>query len=89
VLLLDAWLEFERRCTTGEDEVRARAVEAVQKKRPSRVKRKRPVNTPDGAEVGVEEFYDYIFPEENDQAPLAKLLAAAHAWKKQRVSGDE
>ena len=85
VMLLEAWLDFEKHCMSQGEDARRKAVEAVQKKRPSRVKRKRPLVTPDGAEVGMEEYYDYIFPEENDQAPLAKLLAAAHAWKKQKV----
>ena len=36
-------------------------------------------------QVGMEEFYDYIFPEESSASALNKLLAAAQAWKKQKT----
>ena len=35
---------------------------------PRRVKRKQPIYTEDGAPAGREEFYDYIFPEEQGGA---------------------
>lgn len=38
-------------------------MEAVEKKMPRRVKRKRPILLEDGTEAGgMEEYYDYIFP---------------------------
>ena len=52
---------------------------------PRRVKRKRPLYTEDGAPAGQEEYYDYIFPEEQGAAPNLKILEAAYAWKKQRT----
>lgn len=85
VMLLDEWARFERACAGEDDDVKADHVEAVEKKRPSRVKRKRPRYADDGTQVGLEEYYDYVFPDEDQQAPLAKLLAAAHAWKKQKT----
>lgn len=34
------------------------------------------------SEEGWEEFYDYIFPEDEAEKPNLKLLASAKAWKK-------
>lgn len=74
-------------CRSPEDV--AKAVQAVEKKLPKRIKRKRPITTEDGLEVGQEEYYDYVFPEEAGAAPSLKLLEAAYKWKRQRVEGAE
>ena len=52
------------------------------KRMPRRVKRKRAVVGEDGEAGGMEEFYDYIFPDEAGVAPNLKLLAAAERWKR-------
>ncbi|EFJ49177.1 hypothetical protein VOLCADRAFT_59517, partial [Volvox carteri f. nagariensis] len=78
VMLLEAWKAFEQ-----EQDWSSRLSE-VEKKMPRRVKRKRAVTTEDGHEVGQEEYYDYIFPEEGAAAPGLKLLEAAYRWKRQR-----
>ena len=57
----------------------------VEKKMPRRVKRKRAIFADDGAPAGQEEYYDYIFPEEQGAAPNLKILEAAYAWKKRRT----
>jgi hypothetical protein len=36
-------------------------------------------------QVGQEEYYDYIFPEEAGAAPGLKLLEAAYRWKRQKA----
>ena len=41
-----------------------------------------------GAGVRQEEYYDYIFPEEQGAAPNLKILEAAYKWKRQKT-GDE
>ncbi|PNW73155.1 hypothetical protein CHLRE_14g621000v5 [Chlamydomonas reinhardtii] len=84
VLLLEAWRDFEREQAWSSEADRAARVSEVEKKMPRRVKRKRPVTTEDGHEVGQEEYYDYIFPEEGAAAPGLKLLEAAYRWKRQR-----
>lgn len=33
--------------------------------------------------MGMEEYLDYMFPDEDQAAPLAKLMAAAAKWKQQ------
>lgn len=69
------------------DEV-ASAVAAVSKKMPRRIKRKRPITTTDGTPLGgMEEYYDYVFPEEAGAAPNLKLLEAAMRWKRQKLMG--
>jgi len=43
--------------------------------------------TPITQQVGHEEYYDYLFPEEAGAAPNLKLLEAAYRWKKARTEG--
>ena len=45
----------------------------------------RPVITDDGMDAGMEEYFDYIFPDESAADPNLKLLEAAQRWKRQRV----
>ena len=98
LMLLEQWKEFESGLplisdpsglgflTEGE---RAANLEQVQKKMPKRVKRKRPVTTDEGVEVGQEEYYDFIFPEEAGSAPHLKLLELAYKHKKQKMQAAE
>ena len=82
-MLLEAWRAFEEGVGGGDDRVAE-----VEKKMPRRVKRKRPIYTEDGTPAGREEYYDYIFPEEQGAAPNLKILEAAYKWKRQKT-GDE
>jgi crooked neck len=79
VMLLEAWRSFEGSRSDGGD------VSLVESKMPKRVKRKRAIFADDGAPAGQEEYYDYIFPEEQGAAPNLKILEAAYAWKKRRT----
>jgi len=89
VMLLEAWRKFEKHWYTagfGSSD----AVESVEKKMPRRVKRKRPIVLEDGTETGgMEEYYDYIFPDEQAAAPNLKILEAAYKWKKQKMEGSK
>lgn len=81
VMLLEAWRAFEQRAAARQEEGgdgAARAVEAVEKRMPKRVKRKRPILTDEGLEAGMEEYFDYIFPEEAGNAPNLKVRAPLH-----------
>lgn len=60
------------------------AIEAVDRKMPKRLKRKRKIQTDDSLDAGMEEYYDYVFPEEAGAAPNLKLLEAAQAWKRRK-----
>lgn len=82
VMLLEAWREFEKSL-----ERRGGQPDAVASKMPKRVKRKRPILLADGTESGgMEEYYDYVFPDEaqGDSAAKLKLLEAAQRWKKRQ-----
>lgn len=52
---------------------------------PKRIKRKRPITSEQGGQLGMEEYYDYVFPEEAGAAPNLKLLEAAMRWKRQKM----
>jgi crooked neck len=69
-------------------ELRLRRYTWVEKKMPRRVKRKRPIYTEDGTPAGQEEYYDYIFPEEQGAMPNLKILEAAYKWKRQKTSDE-
>ena len=98
LMLLEQWKEFESGLPLISDPSglgfltegqRAANLEQVQKKMPKRVKRKRPVTTDEGVEVGQEEYYDFIFPEEAGSAPHLKLLELAYKHKKQKMQAAE
>ena len=51
---------------------------------PRRVKRRR--ETEDGT---LEEYYDYLFEDEEGNTAKLKLLQAAYMWKRQKVEEDD
>ncbi|KAK9828970.1 hypothetical protein WJX72_003124 [[Myrmecia] bisecta] len=89
VMLLEAWRSFEASTTSRPEEERQAGVQAVEKKMPKRIKRKRAILLEDGSQAGMEEYYDYIFPEEAGAAPNLKLLEAAQRWKRQKMANGE
>lgn len=79
VLLLDAWRALEQQ--KGD----AASVDAVEKKLPRRIKRKRMRKDDAGNELGWEEYFDYQFPDDQDAASSnLKILEMAAKWKKQQ-----
>ena len=80
LLLLESRLEFEKEI--GDHDM----VNKIENKMPKRVKRRREITADDGSSEGWEEFYDYIFPDEQSTAPMSKLLLAAAKWKKQKLA---
>ncbi|KDR21387.1 Protein crooked neck [Zootermopsis nevadensis] len=83
VLLLEAWRDFETQ--NGDDE----SLENVMRRMPRRVRKRQKVQADDGSEEGWEEFFDYIFPEDEATKPNLKLLEMAKAWKKQQQKVQE
>ena len=78
VALLNAWRSFETTHGNGEEQ------EAVEKMLPRRVKKRRKLD-----DDSFEEYVDYVFPADDQQAAnLSKLLAMAHQWKKGQGEGD-
>merc|ERR1711872_1176538 len=79
----EAWRDFERE--DGDEKSQAE----VQQLLPRRVKKRRKVQTEDGSDQGWEEYFDYIFPEDEAAKPNLKLLAMDKMWKKNKdLSGD-
>ncbi|XP_075225351.1 pre-mRNA splicing factor crn [Lycorma delicatula] len=84
VMLLEAWRELEMKYGDST------TVQRVENKMPRRVKRRQRIVGQDGTDEGWEEFFDYIFPEDEAAKPNLKLLASAKAWKKkQEVAKDD
>ncbi|CAG8738257.1 8215_t:CDS:10, partial [Dentiscutata erythropus] len=77
VLLLESWKEFES--NNGTEEM----LSAVEAKMPKVVKKRRKVEETEGQGVVWEEYFDYIFPDDQAQQPNFRLLAIAHAWRSQ------
>ncbi|KAG0235458.1 NineTeen Complex (NTC) component [Actinomortierella wolfii] len=77
VIILEAWKEFEQQ--RGDE----KSLKAVQDMMPKTVKKRRQVESSDaaGGAVQWEEYYDYIFPDDQTQKPMFKMLEMARAWK--------
>ena len=57
---------------------------------PKRVKRRRRIdNDAANVDAGWEEYFDYIFPEDENARPNLKLLAMAKMWKKQKETATD
>jgi len=84
VLLLESWKEFETNHGTQE------TLSTVEAKMPKVVKKRRKLEETEG-QTGVawEEYFDYIFPDDQTQQPNFKLLAIAHAWRQQQQQNQE
>ncbi|CAO3674233.1 unnamed protein product [Umbelopsis vinacea] len=75
VILLESWKDFEENHGTEE------TLKTVMSKMPRTVKRSKKRKTEEGADnVVYEEYYDYIFPDDETQKPNIKLLQMANAW---------
>ena len=84
VLLLDSWLAMEEGLgdVGNPGDVRA--------KQPKQIKKKRPITNDEGQTTGWEEYFDYIFPDEEKKAPNLKILEMAAKWKaKKQKTGDD
>ncbi|KAJ2807232.1 NineTeen Complex (NTC) component, partial [Coemansia helicoidea] len=67
--LLESWRETEDAHAGGDSAV-------VERRMPKRVRRRRELD--DGS---LEEYFDYVFPDDKEQGSQFKLLAKAHLWK--------
>mmetsp|Transcript_13633 Transcript_13633/g.41472 ORF Transcript_13633/g.41472 Transcript_13633/m.41472 type:complete len:576 (+) Transcript_13633:416-2143(+) len=80
VLVLEAWRDALAASGAGEDELNK-----VEEMMPKRLKKKRQIYGEDAEPAGWEEYYDYIFPEEEAKAPSLKILEMAQQWKKRKL----
>merc|ERR1711994_1227427 len=80
LLLLESWVEFEKE--NGDD----KSMKKVEYLLPKRVKKRRKIESEDPDIDGQwEEYFDYIFPEDEGAKPNLKLLAMAKMWKKNKA----
>jgi len=79
VVLVQAWTRFEERVGDATQQA------DVQSKQPKKVKKRRELLAEDGSVAGSEEYWDYIFPDEQEQTPSLKLLEKARAWKRKKL----
>ncbi|EDQ85928.1 uncharacterized protein MONBRDRAFT_33965 [Monosiga brevicollis MX1] len=77
-VLLDAWKAFE------EEQGDADALKEVTGLMPKQIKRRREVFAEDGTSDGWEEYWDYVFPDEETTKPHLKLLQIAQQWKQKQ-----
>lgn len=80
VVLIEAWRDFETEC--GDKA----SLADVLKNMPSRVKKRRKVQSLEGTDAGWEEYWDYVFPDTKSLRSGLQLMAAAQKWKQQQNS---
>ncbi|PAV68709.1 hypothetical protein WR25_15135 isoform I [Diploscapter pachys] len=78
LMLLEAWKDAEMK--NGDEQ----SIKRVESMMPRRVKKRRQIQTEDGVDAGWEEYFDYIFPQDQAAKGSFKLLEAAARWKQQR-----
>jgi len=83
LMILEQWLEFEKKMNDEPN------LNYVKSQMPRRVKKRRQLETETGADAGWEEYWDYIFPEDEVAKPNLKLLEMAKKWKKKEDSDAE
>jgi len=76
VLLLEAWIDAERKAPKSR-----RDIDSVNAMFPKKIKMRRTVVGDDGQEAGIEEYYDYTFPDDEKKVGGMKLLEQAMKWK--------
>ena len=78
-MLLESWKDAENKF--GEIEY----IEKIMKKQPQKIKKQRKIKLDDNDEDGgFEEYYDYVFPEDQNSKGILKMLEKAHLWKKKQ-----
>jgi crooked neck len=80
VVIVDSWHDFEQEYGSAEEQGKVGAL------KPKRIKKRR---LSEGGSGEFEEYFDYIFPGEDELAPKLKILEMALKWKKQKTAEDE
>jgi len=78
VLLIEAWRDFEEEYGNEKEQT------FVRENIPTRVTKRRPIKSDDGRDLGFEEYYEYIFPDQKKDHAGLQLLQAAQRWKEQQ-----
>ena len=82
VMLLEAWEGFEQSQRSNSADGNAANIAHVAKLMPKKVVKKRKIELEDGSIGGWEEYYDYVFPDDEKAASGLAFLEKAMAWKK-------
>lgn len=90
IVLVLARCSLNVRCVSVVQELEAEvgdeaAIAELREKVPRKVKKRRRIE----GDIGWEEYYDYIFPDEADAAPHLKLLELARKWKAKQAADDD
>lgn len=80
-MLLESWLDFESKHGDADN------AKTVERKQPTRIKKKRVRTDANGQENGWEEYYDYTFPDDQHSAPNMKLFEKVRQWKEKKLLG--
>lgn len=89
VMILENWQKYEEESGDKEN------LEYVKGKLPKRIKKRRKANIgadDEGKETedaGWEEYFDYIFPDDQNDKKNIKIIEMAHKWKEQQAANDE
>lgn len=83
-MVLESWLKYEE----GLEGNSAANITKVRKMQPRKVQKQRMAYSEDGTELGMEEYTDYIFPDDESSLSNLKLLQAAAKWKKRPRTED-
>jgi len=83
MMILEAWKKFELQHGDTASQM------SIDKKLPRKVKKRRKIQTEDLTDAGWEEYYDYIFPDDQDNQPNFKLLQMAKMWKQTEDSSSD
>jgi len=78
-MLLEHWLKMEQEYGN------AQSAEAVERRQPKRVKKRRSVPDQDGQEAQ-EEYMDYVFPDDKPEQQNLKILEMARQWKAKKAA---
>jgi len=78
-MLLEHWAKVEQE--QGDE----KGLDAIMKRQPKRVKKRRTVPGEDGQDA-YEEYMDYVFPDDKPEQQNLKILEMAHAWKKRKIA---
>jgi crooked neck len=85
LMLLEAWRDAE--ALLGDHGLPADTA-AVEAKLPRKVKMRRMATAEDGSELGYEDYFDYIFPDDEKKSGSLKLLEKAMMWKQKMANSN-
>ena len=95
-MLLATWLDFERQNFDNVEGVES-MIEKLEAKMPQQVKKRRRLNPEDPEDFTMEEYIDFVFPEDEEEqkqkqkgaSGVSKLLQMARMWKENQETSED